>query len=387
MKDYHFTAVLPDVARDSIEKILKEYLVLGKETISIYEAGNRFASQDYFSVNTCPPVDVAAMDGYAVNAQETYDATDAQPKMIQNFEVVQTGHSIKSFDAVVPFEEAQKEDGGIKIFKSYYPRQNVRLKGEDVQRGLVIVKKGELLTEFEQVYLKAGGYREVEVFKMPRLAFLPTGDELVDVIERENQLVEFNSVLFSNLLKKYGFDISIFEPAPNDIAELTGRIETLLEKYDILFVNGGSSKGDMDLTAEAVSRLGEVIVHGVAIKPGKPTIIGRVNKKLVMGLPGYPVSMFFAVKELFLKAFFNAYNLNPKQKTIWALLERRLFSDMGAEEYIRVSIENDQGRNLARVLKRGASVISSLKRADGYIVIPVNADLLEEGSLVEVKLI
>nr|WP_279380685.1 hypothetical protein [Caldicoprobacter guelmensis] len=97
--------------------------------------------------------------------------------------------------------------------------------------------------------------------------------------------------------------------------------------------------------------------------------------------------MFFAVRELFLEAFFNAYGLDSKQKKAWALLERRVFSDMGSEEYIRVSIENQQGRNLARVLKRGASVVSSLKRADGYIVIPVNADLLEEGNLVEVKLI
>ncbi len=387
MKDYHFSAVLPDVARDNVEKILKEYLVLEKEAISIYEAGNRFASQDYFSVNTSPPTDVAAMDGYAVNAQETYDATDVQPKVIQDFEIVQTGHGLKNFDAVVPFEEVQKEDGGIKIFQSYYPRQNVRSKGEDIQKGQAIVKKGEVLTEFDRVYLKVGGYREVEVYKMPKLAFMPTGDELVDVIERENQLVEFNSVLFSNLLKKYGFDVSIFGPAPNDITELTNRIEMLSEKFDVIFVNAGSSKGDKDLTAEAVSRIGEVIVHGVAIKPGKPTIIGRVNKKLVMGLPGYPVSMFFAVKELFLKSFFNAYGLNPKPKTLLAVLERRLFSDMGVEEYIRVSIENDKGKNLARVLKRGASVISSLRRADGYIVIPVNVDLLEEGSLVEVNLI
>ncbi|MBM7582769.1 molybdenum cofactor synthesis domain-containing protein [Caldicoprobacter guelmensis] len=387
MKDYHFSAVLPDVARKSIEEILKEHLALESEVVSIYSAGGRFVSRDYFSVNTCPPVDVAAMDGYAINAQQTYDVTDVQPKVIKDFKVVQTGHSIENYDAVVPFEEAQKEDEGIKIFKSYYPRQNVRSKGEDVQKGQMIVKKGELLGEFEQVYLKAGGYREVEVYKMPRVAFLPTGDELVDLIENQDQLVEFNSVIFSNLLKRYGFDVGVFEPVPNDVAQLVSKIESLLEEYDMVFINGGSSKGDMDLTAEVISRLGEVVVHGVAIKPGKPTIIGRVGTKLVMGLPGYPVSMFFAVRELFLEAFFNAYGLDSKQKKAWALLERRVFSDMGSEEYIRVSIENQQGRNLARVLKRGASVVSSLKRADGYIVIPVNADLLEEGNLVEVKLI
>ncbi|WAM32225.1 molybdopterin molybdotransferase MoeA [Caldicellulosiruptor naganoensis] len=387
MKDYHFSATLPQDARDIIEKILKEYLSLKTETISIYKAHGKFVAKDYLSLNTSPPIDVAAMDGYAINAEQTFNTTDANPAIIENFKVVQTGESIEGFDAVVPFEEAQIEDGKIKIFQSYYPRQNVRSKGEDVQKDQFLVKKGDFLTFFDKVYLKAGGYLEIEVYKMPKVAFLPTGEELVDIVEKEGQLVEFNSVIFNDLLQRYGFEVGIFKPVENNLKKLTEKIKELLQEFDIVFVNAGSSKGDQDLTAEAISALGEVLVHGIAIKPGKPTIIGKIENKLVIGLPGFPVSMFFVLREIFLRSFFKAYNLNPKEKSIFATLERRLSSDIGSEEYVRVSIENIDGKNVAKVLRRGASVISSLKRADGYVTVPINVDLIEEGSLLEVKLI
>lgn len=387
MRDYHFSATLPQDARDIIEKILKEYLSLKTETISIYKTQSKFAAKDYLSLNTSPPTDVAAMDGYAINAEQTFNTSEANPAIIENFKVVQTGESVEGFDAVVPFEEAQVENGRIKIFQSYYPRQNVRSKGEDVQKDQILVKKGDFLTFFDKVYLKAGGYLEVEVYKMPKVAFLPTGEELVDIIENKGQLVEFNSVIFNDLLQRYSFEVGVFKPVKNNLKELTEMIKKLLQEFDIIFVNAGSSKGDKDLTAEAISNLGEVLVHGIAIKPGKPTIIGKVENKLVIGLPGFPVSMFFVLKEIFLRSFFKAYNLNPKEKSIFATLERRLSSDIGSEEYVRVSIENIDGKNVAKVLKRGASVISSLKRADGYVTVPINVDLIEEGSLLEVKLI
>ncbi|ABP66590.1 molybdenum cofactor synthesis domain containing protein [Caldicellulosiruptor saccharolyticus DSM 8903] len=387
MKDYHFSATLPQDARNIIEKILKEYLSLKTETISVYKAHGKFAAKDYLSLNTSPPTDVAAMDGYAINAEQTFNTTDANPAIIENFKVVQTGESIEGFDAVVPFEEAQVENGRIKIFQSYYPRQNVRSKGEDVQKEQLLIKKGDLLTIFDKVYLKAGGYLEVEVYKMPKVAFLPTGEELVDIVEKEGQLVEFNSVIFNDLLQRYGFEVGIFKPVENNLKKLTEKIKELLQEFDIVFVNAGSSKGDKDLTVEAISALGEVLVHGIAIKPGKPTIIGKVENKLVIGLPGFPVSMFFVLREIFLRPFFKTYNLNPKEKSIFATLERRLSSDIGSEEYVRVSIKNIDGKNVAKVLKRGASVISSLKRADGYVTVPINVDLIEEGSLIEVKLI
>ncbi|ADQ07567.1 molybdenum cofactor synthesis domain protein [Caldicellulosiruptor hydrothermalis 108] len=387
MKDYHFSTVLPQHARVSIQEILKKYLVLEEEEISLYDAKNRFVAEDYKAIHTSPPTDVAAMDGYAVMAEETFDAYDTNPKYLENFKTVQTGESIDNFNAVIPFEDVQVEGGKIKIFQSYYPRQNVRSQGEDIKEGEMIIKKGEFLTFFDKVYLKAGGWLNVKVYKMPKVAFLPTGDELVDRIEKAGQLVEFNSVIFSELLYQYGFEISIFKPVANDLNVLKETLKKLLDEFDIVFVNAGSSKGDKDLTSEAIQSLGKVIVHGIAIKPGKPTVIGEINGKLVMGLPGFPVSMFFVLKEIFLKAFFDAYLLNPKEKTVMAVLERRVGSDVGAEEYIRVQVENKDGKNHARVLKRGASVISSLIRADGYIVVPINVDVVEEGSLVKVKMI
>jgi len=387
MKDYHFSAVLPQHARVSIQEILKKYLVLEEEEISLYDAKNRFVAEDYKAIHTSPPTDVAAMDGYAVMAEETFDAYDTNPKYVESFKTVQTGESIDNFNAVIPFEDVQLENGKIKIFQSYYPRQNVRSQGEDIKEGEMLIKKGEFLTFFDKVYLKAGGWLNIKVYKMPKVAFLPTGDELVDRIEKTEQLVEFNSVIFSELLYQYGFEISVFKPVSNDLNILKETLKKLLDEFDIVFVNAGSSKGDKDLTHDVIQSLGRVAVHGIAIKPGKPTVIGEVNGKLVIGLPGFPVSMFFVLKEIFLKAFFDAYLLNPKEKSVMAVLERRVGSDVGAEEYIRVQVENKDGKNHARVLKRGASVISSLKRADGYIVVPVNVDVVEEGSLVEVKMI
>ncbi|BCS81684.1 molybdopterin molybdotransferase MoeA [Anaerocellum diazotrophicum] len=387
MKDYHFSAVLPQHARSCIQEILRKYLILNEEEISLYDARNRFIAEDYKAIHTSPPTDVAAMDGYAVMAEETFEAYDTNPKYIGCFKVVQTGESIDNFNAVIPFEDVQVEGEKIKIFQSYYPRQNIRSKGEDIKEGEMIIKKGEFLTFFDKVYLKAGGWLNVKVYKMPKVAFLPTGDELMDIIEKSGQLVEFNSVIFSELLYQYGFEISIFKPVANNLNVLKETLKKLLDEFDIVFVNAGSSKGDKDLTSEAIQSLGKVIVHGIAIKPGKPTVIGEVNGKLVMGLPGFPVSMFFVLKEIFLKAFFDTYLLNPKERTVSATLERRVGSDIGSEEYIRVKLENKDGKNHARVLKRGSSVISSLIRADGYIVVPINVDVVEEGSLVKVKMI
>lgn len=388
MRDYYFSCATPHSARETIKGILKNYLKLDHEKISIYELKNSFAAQDYYSQNVSPPTDVAAMDGYAIFAEETFDVTDTNPKVIANYKVVQTGEDVEGFSAVVPFEEVEVIKEGIKLFQSYYPRQNIRQKGEDVQKDQLIVKKGDFVTNFDKVYLKVGGYKNVNVYKFPTVAFLPTGDELVDKIENKGELVEFNSVIFNNLMKRYGFDVSICNVIKNDIADLSKQIDMLTRDYDIVFINAGSSKGDKDLTRDAIKGLGgEVFVHGIAIKPGKPTIIAKLNNRLVIGLPGFPVSMFFALREIFLKAFFEAFELNPKEKSIYATIERRIASDIGSEEYVRVSIENIEGKNVAKVLKRGASIISSLKKADGYIKIPMNVDLIEEGSLLEVILI
>lgn len=385
--DYYFSSINKEKACEILKSIVSRNIVLKTEERSIYDANNTFLSKNYYSKQTSPPTHVSAMDGYAVNAQDTFEATETKPKKIENFIRVQTGESISQYNCVIPFEEVREEQNAIFIYSSYFQYQNVRKKGEDILKEDCIAKKGQEVNNFDLALLKIGGFKSVEIYKLPKVLFIPTGDELTHDLLQENQLAEFNSVIFKNLMDQYHFDVEIHDIIKNNPKHIEEVIRKNIENYDIIFINAGSSKGDFDFTADVLNKVGKIYCHGIAIKPGRPTIISEVENKLVMGLPGYPVSMFFSLKEVFLKGFFEAFSLYPKLNTIYARLERIVSSSPDVDEFIRVKIENKNGENVANVLKRGASAINSLRQANGYFVIPINVDFIDSGEIVEVQLI
>ncbi|MEZ0536766.1 molybdopterin molybdotransferase MoeA [Caldicellulosiruptoraceae bacterium PP1] len=387
MKNYYFSSFNKEDALNIIRNILLESINLKTKKVSVYDALGYFSAKDYASAQTSPPANVSAMDGYAIYSSDTLQAFDSNPVEISSFLKVQTGENIKQYNAVVPFEDVQVKDKKIIIRQAYNPYQNVRKKGEDILIDTEIVSKGEYLKKADLVKLKIGGYKQLEVYEMPKVLFIPTGNELTDLITTENQLVEFNSILFMNTLKDYRFDITINEILPNDIKVIENVINDNIDNYDIIFVNAGSSKGDHDYTAKAISNIGEVLVHGIAIKPGKPTIIGKVRNKLVMGLPGFPVSMFFSLIEVFLPAFFDTFKLKKHYNTLQLRIDRGISSSLEAEEYIRVKLTHLENEVKCNILKRGASLIESINEATGYIKIPQYVEYIEAGSQVEIILL
>lgn len=364
------------------------------ERVKVLEAQGRISAEAVFAKLSSPNFNAAAMDGIAVRAVFTFGASETTPlrlKKDKDFIYINTGNPIREpYDAVIMIEDVVSIDSEtIEIIKPAAPWENVRPIGEDIVAGEMIVPANHKIRPVDIAAMLSGGITEIEVIKKPRVAIIPTGSEIVEPEEgyKEDKVIESNSRMFEGMVRENGGEPVRFKPVPDDYELLKSRIAEAIKENDIVLVNAGSSAGSEDYTVNIIRELGEVLIHGIATKPGKPAILGIIDEKPVIGIPGYPVSAYL-VFELFAKPLIRSYlkQLERNADTVEAILSRRLVSSLKHTEYVRLKLGMVDDKLIATPLNRGAGVTMSLVRADGILVIPQNSEGVEAGEKVTVEL-
>ncbi len=374
------------------------------ERVSIREADGRVLAEAATSAHDVPPFDRAAMDGYAVVAEDTFGAGRYEPKILRCVEKVYTGQMPARVvsagecteiatgapmpagaDAVVMVEETEKADeGSVRVFTPVYPRQNVGRRGADIRTGQPLLAAGIVLNASRIGALAATGVLDVSVFAKPRVAILSTGNEIVDPGQPlgPGQIYDINQFTLSTVIAAHGGVAVAGSTAPDSLPELKAAIETAAAE-DIVVFSGGSSVGERDLIMDALKEIGEVIFHGIAVKPGKPTVFGRIGTKPVLGMPGYPTSCLSNAYMLLVPLLRRMARLPAYRPTIVRLpLSRRVVSTTGRHQFYTVRIEHGS----ATPAFKASGDITSMAHADGYIEIPAQTDIVEAGEMVDVKL-
>lgn len=358
------------------------------------DALGRVTAEPVFAVVSMPNYHASAMDGIAVKASETYSAHEKNPLRMKkgaDFQMIDTGDPVPDpFDAVIMIENVHMiDEETCEILEPASPWQHIRQIGEDVVAGELIVPAHHTLRPVDLGALLAGGVVEVPVIVRPRVAIIPTGTELVPPRSRigRGEIPEFNGTVFAAYLQTWGAEPVYKGIVEDDYQKIKNAVSEAVETCDIVLLNAGSSAGSEDYTVHVIRELGEVMMHGVATRPGKPVVIGKVNGKPVIGLPGYPVSAYLAL-EWFARPLVHQYlgiseTERPKVK---ATLGRRVVSVMGAEDFVRMTIGAVGGKFVANPLTRAAGVTMSMVRADGLLRIPAASLGYEQGEEVEIEL-
>ena len=391
---------------DALKLILENVKpVEQREKVGIEELVGRVLAEDVQANIFVPPFDRAAMDGYAVKAEDTYGATSTKPKVLRLVGVlsagkradkvvgkgecveVATGSPIPAgADAVVMLEFTEKVGEEVHVFKPVYPGANISPVGEDIRRGEIVLKDGEFLTPAKIGVLASLGRREAYVYRKPRIAIVPTGAEVKEPGSRlgEGEIYDVNSYTLISVLSQNGAIPVRFPPAPDVFDELSKLVKILVKEYDMLVFSGGSSVGEYDLLAQVVEKFGRILFHGVQIKPGKPTLFGLVDGKPIFGMPGYPTSCLSNAYLLLIPAVRKMARLPPKpRKVVKAKISQRVVLGSGRAQFLTVKIEGDK----AIPVFKESGAITSMADADGYIFLPTNLDVLEAGEEVEVTLL
>ncbi len=374
------------------------------EGVAIRDANNRVLAADIVSSHDVPPFDRAAMDGYAVIAADTFGAGRYDAKILRVVEKVYTGQvpsrSVgtgecveiatgapmpEGADAVVMVEETEKADGmNVRIFTPVYPRQHVGARAADIAAGQPLLARSTLLNPSRIGALAATGARDVDVFARPRVAILSTGSEIVEPGQplKPGQIYDINQFTLSSIVSAHGGLPIAGRTAPDSLPELTAAVRAAAAE-DIVVFSGGSSVGERDLLLDAMQSAGEVLFHGVAVKPGKPMVFGRVGNTPVLGMPGYPTSCL-SNAYLFLVPLLRRLARLPEHTpaSVRVPLARRVVSTTGRHQFYTVRLED--GRAVPAFKASGD--ITSMAHADGYIEIPAQTDLVDAGEIVEVKL-
>jgi putative molybdopterin biosynthesis protein len=368
------------------------------EEIPTQAAGDRVTAAPVWARWSSPAAHQAAMDGFAVAAAATFGARPEDPRRLARGREafpINTGHLMPpGTDAVIMVEHVpDPEADPLTVEAPVFPWHNVRRVGEDLVAGEMVLPEGVEITPWAQGAMLAAGVMRVLVRPRPRVIIIPTGRELVPAagLEAEppaGRLVEFNSVILSGLVKKAGGVPEVWPIVPDDAAQLTEVLGRALAAGDLVMINAGSSAGSEDYTYQAVAALGEVLVHGVAMMPGKPTLLGVVAGKPVIGNPGYPVSAVLSFEE-FAQPLIAAWaGRRPAPRpTLLVHPAQNLPSKPGLTEFIRVTLGRVGDKVMATPLPRGAGTITSLVRADGLLKIPALSEGLEEDRPVEAELL
>lgn len=364
------------------------------EEISVLESVDRITSQAIYANISSPHYNAAAMDGIAVISKNTEGATDNNPvrlKLDEDYVYVNTGYQIvEPYDSVIMIEDVlEVSEREVEILKSAYPWQHIRQIGEDIVATEMILKSNHKIRPLDLGALLSGGIEKVKVYEKPQIGIIPTGSEIIEDLNKleDGKIIDSNSRVFEAYAKQLGAKSKRYSPMEDDYELLKENIIKAVAENDILVINAGSSAGTKDYTVKIIRELGEVIIHGVAIKPGKPTILGIIDKKPVIGLPGYPVSAYIVFEE-FVKPIIGRFmEYRYYDELIRAKLSKRVVSSLKNKDMIRVSLGEIDNKIIATPISSGAGVTMSLVRADGIGIIPRNVEGMEAGEDIEVKLL
>lgn len=369
-------------------------VTVGEETIPTADACGRVTAQTVFAKVCDPMYNAAAMDGIAVSAAATASATEKSPLALvenQTFVYVNTGNAIDPrFDAVIMIEDVTElGDGKVEITAPAYPWQHVRVKGESIVAGEMVLPAGRKIRPVDVGAIFASGNIEIPVLKKPVVGVITTGDEMVEnpSLLASGKLMESNSRMFCALIGECG-GVGKRYPTVKDVkSALSTALNAALSECDLVIVNAGSSAGTKDYAVDVMEEAGEVFLHGFAIKPGKPTILARAQGKPVIGVPGYPVSAYL-VFELFVRPVILRMlgQSGDDCRTVRATLTRNVVSSLKNAEYVRMSLGKVGGKLVATPLERGAAQIMSLVKADGLMFVDRYSEGYEGGAEVEVEL-
>ncbi len=368
------------------------------EEVMVTAACGRVTAGPVMARRSSPAAHQAAMDGFAVAAAGTFGATPDKPNRLaigREAFPINTGHVMPpGTDAVIMVEQVpDPEADPITVEAPTFPWQHVRRVGEDLVRGEMVLPEGVDITPWAQGALLAAGVTRVRVRRRPKVAIIPTGTELVPVTELdqdlpEGRLPEFNSTILSGLVAEAGGVAEVGPIVTDDPGALAAALKEAMGAADMVLINAGSSAGTEDYTYQAIASLGEVLVHGVAMMPGKPTVLGVVAGKPVIGNPGYPVSAVLSFEQFAapLIAGLAGKRLAPRP-TLTVYPAQNLPSKPGLAEFIRVTLGRVGDKVMATPLPRGAGTITSLVRADGLLVVPALSEGLEEDRPVAAELL
>ena len=405
----------------SLDEALKTVLAYAKpaeteiEELGFGDALNRVLAEDVYSPADSPPFDRAAMDGYAIRAEDSFGASPNNPVLlrliksqsekgkesrVEGVEIgdgecfsIQTGMALPNgSNAVVMLEYTKERGSELEIFKPVTPGKNVSFKGEDVKKGEEVLKGGKLLRAHDLGMLASLFKRSVKVYKRAKFGIMSTGDELLnpeeaEPYEGEKRIADVNSYVLAGLTEPIAssYRIGIVRDNYKEIKDTISR--SLAKDCDGLLISGGSSVGKRDFIADAVEDSGELVFHGVAIRPGEPTGFGIVNNKPVFILPGYPVAAISAFELLVRPFLFAVHGVKQERKKIFAVARKKIPSAVGRTDFVRVKLfcnENENEYFVEPIRVSGSGILSSMTKSDGFVVIEENKEGVEAGEKVEV---
>ncbi|MCQ2971494.1 molybdopterin molybdochelatase [Methanobrevibacter gottschalkii] len=394
-----------DEATEIIQKLFDEKLNQQSEEILVTESYGRILFEDVYSKMDFPPFDKALKDGFAILAEDSFGASEESPKTLDVIDFLEAGATTdkkvekgkcieistgaampEGAESVVMVEYAEKSDGKVNLLTTATPTQDVARKGSDIEEGKLILKKGDFLNPGKIGVLLSQGFETIEVYKKPILGVISSGNEIS--LQGEGltygKIYDVNGGMIKNAAISCGADAHFLGIMRDNYDEVKHKITDALKEADIIICSGGTSAGLGDVLNSVLEELGEVYIHGISVQPGKPTIIGVIEDKLVIGLPGNPVSALM---------IFNAFIAEPLTKlagidkdfeldTVKGKMTRRIHSPVGRMQYQLVKVD---GKDIHPIFKDSGAIFS-LSTADGYVKVPKSVELLDEGEEVEVYL-
>lgn len=400
MKKVFRESISLEAARTALDVALRQRRIVSTESeiVSVRDALGRITASAVSARCSSPAYHSSAMDGYAVRFRETVGASETKPLLLKlgtDSVYVDTGDPLPpGFDAVVMIEDANVVGDAIEIYASVTPYQHVRVIGEDIVATEMIVPEKHRLRPVDMGALLASGHLDVAVRKKPVVAIIPTGSELVepesvrDRMPQAPEIIEYNATLLGSMAEEAGARMQRMPIIADELAAIKAALLIAAETADIVVINAGSGKGSEDYTARAIAELGEVVFHSVAIKPGKPVIAGFINDTPVFGIPGYPVSAYLTFRLFVLPVIAHLLGtVCESGEQLSAIFSRQLSSPLGVDEFVRVKVGAVGEKLIATPVGRGAGLLMSVVRADGFVRIPADSEGIGVGGAVTVELL
>lgn len=394
-----------DEAQDIIQDLFDKYCKAESEEINCEDAYGRVLFNDVYSRMDFPPFDKALKDGFAILSEDSYGASEESPNTLEIIDFLEAGSVTdkkvekgkcieistgaampEGANAVVMVEYSEKEDGKVNLFTTATPSQDVAKKGSDIEEGKLILKKGDVLTPGKIGVLLSQGFKTIEVYKKPTVGVISSGNEIT--MQGEDlpfgKIYDVNGNMIKNDAVSCGADARFLGVVRDNYGQVKEKIQRALEDVDVLLCSGGTSAGLGDVIKHVLDELGEVHIHGISVQPGKPTIVGVIGEKLVIGLPGNPVSALMIFNAFVAPSLTKVAGIEKdfEQKVVRGVMTRRIHSPVGRMQYQLVKVD---GSDIHPIFKDSGAIFS-LSSADGYVKVEKSVELLDEGEEVEVYL-